>query len=232
MKILALLLMIISTNIYAVDVKTYIPLQAPQYFDTIKKEVKLIMPDFQYPYYFSALIEQESCISLTHSKCWNPKSKLDTKRELGVGLGQITKAYDSKGKVRFDTLTDLRRKYSSYLHELSWSSIEQRPDLQIRSIILLSKDNYNQYYAVKGEMSRIAFMDSAYNGGAGNLNKERRACGLKAKCNPAVWFGNVEKVCLRGSKVLYGNRTACMINREHVLNTLILRMPKYVKAMA
>lgn len=89
MKILLFLLVLVSCNVYSkIDPKTYIPPQAFEYIPTIKEEVNEIFPDFLYPFYFGALIEHESCISLTHKKCWNPSSKLQTKRELGIGFGQ------------------------------------------------------------------------------------------------------------------------------------------------
>ena len=69
------------------DIKRYIPVQASNHLPTLKKETDYYFPTLTFKHYFGGLIEQESCISLTHSKCWNPKSSLKTKREEGAGLG-------------------------------------------------------------------------------------------------------------------------------------------------
>ena len=67
------------------------------YKDVLYQEIDTVFPEFFIPPYFGGLIEHESCISLTHSKCWNPKSELNTKREYAIGFGQITKAYNKDG---------------------------------------------------------------------------------------------------------------------------------------
>ncbi len=209
------------------NTKAYIPPQAFEYLDTIKQEQHRLMPDFAYPFYFAGLIEHESCISLTHKKCWNPASKLDTKRELGIGLGQITKAYKADGSIRFDALADLRRAHMQELKELSWSSIQQRPDLQIRSIILMSKNNYQAFYMVEDSYERLAMADSGYNGGSASVRKQRQICGLKKDCDPQKWFGHLEHIVVKSTKPLYAGRSADMINKYHVHDTLTIRMPKY-----
>lgn len=209
------------------DTKRYIPPQAFDYFDTIKQEQERLMPDFAYPYYFAGLIEHESCIHLQHKKCWNPASKLDTKRELGIGLGQITKAYKADGSIRFDALSDLRRAHMSELKELSWSNIAQRPDLQIRSMMLMSNTSYKALYQMQDPYQRLAATDSAYNGGLSSVKKRRQVCGLKVQCDPQIWFGHLEKMVVKSTKPLYAGRSAQQINDEHVHDVLKTRMPKY-----
>lgn len=68
MKIMIFLLLILFTdNVYSYpDVKTYIPEQAYQYLPVIKKETDNLFKEFPYSFYFGALIEHESCITLTH----------------------------------------------------------------------------------------------------------------------------------------------------------------------
>jgi hypothetical protein len=174
------------------------------------------------------LIEVESCISLKHSKCWNPGAKLSSTRELGIGLGQITKAYNEDGSVRFDALTELRLKHPALLAEASWKTIQDRPDIQIRMVVLKSKDNYSYYVkSASSSLDALAFADAAYNGGVGGLNRERTACKLKSGCDPTKWFGHVELVCLKSKAILYGKRSACDINRDHVQDVLNIRSAKY-----
>lgn len=179
-------------------------------------------------YILGSLIEIESCIGLRHSKCWNPASKLDTKRELGAGLGQITKAYNPDGSIRFDALTELKLKHPKELKELTWQNVFTRPDLQIKAVVLKSRDNYTQYYTGKvDQYNALAFGDAAYNGGIGGLNRDRRACNLQSTCNPDIWFGNVELYCTKSKAPLYGTRQACDINRHHVQGVLLIRSTKY-----
>ncbi len=174
------------------------------------------------------MIEHESCITLTHSKCWNSASRLKSAREEGAGLGQITRAYRADGSIRFDALAELRQKHPLALAELSWYNVYNRPELQIRAVILKSRDNYKYYLPFsETELDAIAFGDAAYNGGIGGLDNERRACKLAGSCNHKKWFGNVENYCLKSKAVLYGNRSACDINRHHVKDVLLIRSDKY-----
>jgi len=178
--------------------------------------------------YLPALIEHESCISLTHSRCWNAKSRLKSSREEGAGLGQITRAYKPDGSLRFDALKEIREKHPRELREFSWTTVYTRPDLQIRAVVLKMQDNY-QYYLPHSADTReaYAFADASYNGGVGGLDRERRACKLAAWCDHTRWFDNVEKLCLKSQAALYGNRSACDINRYHVKDVLLVRANKY-----
>lgn len=176
----------------------------------------------------ASLIEHESCLSLKHSRCWNPKSRLKSAREEGAGLGQITRAYNSLGQLRFDALAEIRNSHPE-LRELNWENVYSRPDLQIRAVVLKMRDNYQYYSRYTDSYNALAFADASYNGGIGGLDKERRACKLNSECNPAVWFNNVEKFCMKSKVALYGNRSACDINRYHVKDVLITRAPKYSK---
>lgn len=178
--------------------------------------------------YLASLIEHESCISLKHSRCWNPKSRLKSAREEGAGLGQITRAFKPDGTIRFDALSDLKHKYPKELYDLNWQTVYDRPDLQIRALTLMMRDNYQQFDKyVLDKREAYAFADAAYNGGVGGVNHERRACKLTSWCDPNRWFDNVEKLCLKSKVALYGNRSACDINRHHVEDVIITRNLKY-----
>ena len=210
------------------DVNTYIPEQAVEYLPTLKAQVKDVWPTFFAPNYFGALIEHESCISLTHSKCWNPKSRLKSDREEGAGLGQLTRAFKTDGSTRFDALEDAKRLDAKGLNDLRWDTVYSRPDLQMRVLILMTRANWNRLdKLVPDNEGKLAMTDAAYNGGIGGVMNERRACGLRGDCDPNKWFGNVEKVCLKSTKPLYAGRSACDINRFHVQDVLKTRMPKY-----
>jgi hypothetical protein len=213
--------------------ENYIPKQAFQYFPIIQSEGKKYFPNIADPAYIAALIEHESCIHLRHSRCWNPASKFKQERELGVGLGMITKAYKKDGSLRFDALEEMRGRYRNELKELQWSNIEVRADLQIRSLVLMSRDNFARLSVVKNPLYRLHFTDAAYNGGPTGVAKERTYCGLKKGCNPQEWFGHVELTCLKSDKALYGKRSACQINRDHVrlvFNALHKYQPYFEKS--
>jgi hypothetical protein len=211
----------------AQDKLTYIPKNAYALLPTLQVEVQASFPETTIPEYFGGLIEHESCISLTHSRCWSSKSELNTSRELGVGLGQITKAYNADGSIRFDSLSDLRARHMDSLSELSWSNVRLRPDLQIRAILMMTRDNHKTFWQVREEIERFKMADAAYNAGPGRISKKRLQCSLTKGCDPQKWDDNVERINVTGSKVLYGNRTAHDIMTHHV-HDVFLRKGKYI----
>ena len=132
-----LLLSLSSVQCYSENINTYIPGKAYVYIDLLKNELNTFFPEINDKHYFAGLAEQESCISLKHKKCWDPRSQLKTNREEGAGIFQLTRAYKSDGSIRFDSLAEMRNKHNNYLKELSWDTIYNRPDLQIMSALPL-----------------------------------------------------------------------------------------------
>lgn len=224
-----LLALLFSISSYAQDVRTYVPTPALALLPELVREQQIYWPDHPKPHILPALIEHESCIGLKHSKCWNSMSRLKTAREEGAGLGQITRAYRLDGSIRFDALAEIRAKHPQ-LKDLNWGNVYSRPDLQMRAVIFKMRDNYTYYkpYAYS-YWDTLAFADAAYNGGIGGLDSERRACKISSNCDPTKWFGHVENFCLKSKAALYGNRSACTINRHHVDDVLNVRSPKYTK---
>ena len=139
----------------------------------------------------------------------------------------MTRAYRPDGSTRFDALSELKALHPTELAELSWLSIYSRPDLQIRAFVIKNKDNYKALNMIPDFTERAAMMLTGYNGGMGGLQKERRVCGLVSGCNPQKWYGNVEKHCGKSKAKLYGNRSACDINRHYVPDIQKVRSPKY-----
>jgi hypothetical protein len=215
----------LGSNAAAVpQISTTIPERAIPLLSQINDAQKKYWPTHSKPWIIASLIEHESCISLTHSRCWSPTSRLKTKREEGAGLGQITRAYHSDGRLRFDALQELRKMYPKELGELSWSNVYQRPDLQIRAVVLKLKSDFRFF---KDTKEPYAFTDAAYNGGRAGVTREQRGCAVTPGCDPNYWFGHVEKICLKSKQPLYGNRSACDINRHHVKDVLVTRAEKY-----
>lgn len=195
-----------------------------QYGHILKAEQAKYWPDHPRVPLLAALIEQESCVSLKSPRCWNPSARLKSDREEGAGMGQITRTYRADGSLRFDSLTDLKTQYAADLGEWSWSNVYARPDLQLRAVVILSRDSAKPF---KTTASWLQFGDAGYNGGVAGVQKERRACGLTIGCDPGQWFGHVEKHCLKSRQPLYGGKSACDINREHVYNVFTIRVKKY-----
>ena len=199
------------------------------YGPILKAEQAKYWADHPDPAILAALVEQESCASLKSPRCWNPAARLKSAREEGAGMGQITRAYRADGSLRFDALAGLRGQYGADLAGLSWDTVYQRPDLQLRALVLMSRDSARTF---RGAPAWLAFGDAGYNGGVAGVQKERRACKLSTGCDPGQWFGHVEAHCLKSRQPIYGNRSACDINREHVRNVLLVRRAKYVGAMS
>ena len=124
-------------------------------------------------------------------------------------------------------LAEMRDRHPA-LREWSWQNVYQRPDLQLRAVVLKVRGDFQALrIMVDDEWQRLAFADAAYNGGLGGVQRERRACGLRDGCDPEQWFGHVERICLKSRQPLYGGRSACDINRHHVVDVLLVRAPKY-----
>lgn len=226
-KLLGLLLLLLCTTSFAQS--NYIPERAFTFKPIIQTELDTYfntIPDYNYA---PSLIEHESCISLKHSRCWNSTSRLKSEREEGAGLGQITRAYAKDGSLRFDSLQAMKDRYKEPLKEASWDTIYQKPEVQIRMVVLMIRDDYKKLYNVPSPMERLMMTDASYNGGLGGLFKERRACGMAANCDPNIWFNNVERHCLKSTKAIYGQRSPCDINRHHVDDVFHNKLPKYRK---
>jgi hypothetical protein len=203
-----------------------VPDRARQHLPTLANEISAHWPSMVNPPYFGGLIEHESCITLTHSRCWSATSRLKTQREEGAGLGQLTRAWHPDGRLRFDALAEMRDNHP-VLRGLDWATIYQRPDLQMRAVVLKVRGDYQALNVVQSPANRLHFADAAYNGGLGGVQRERRACQVTPGCDPQVWFGHVERTCIKSRQPLYGGRSACDINRHHVHDVIHVRAPKY-----
>lgn len=125
-------------------------------------------------------------------------------------------------------MAELKRVHPKELYELTWSNVYSRPDLQIKSVVLKVKDDYTYFRRYTPDtLQARKFADAAYNGGRGGVEKERRACAIALNCNPEIWDANVEKLCLKSKKPLYAGRSACDINRHHVVDVFNVRSAKY-----
>ena len=145
-----------------------VPKQAPPILEELPKVLQKKWPDsvVDAPY-FAAQIEQESCISLTHSKCFNPRAELKTSREYGFGLWQITIAYDKQGRERFNNFEGFK-KLDPELR--SWAFEDRfNIDKQLTVLVLSNKAEYVVIQGTNSEFEHKAMMWAAYNGGRKGL---------------------------------------------------------------
>lgn len=232
--LLTMVLGLFCSSAQSQNVNTYIPPRALALLDDISKETKKYAPELEGPWYIAALYEHESCLSLTHSRCYKADSEYKaydktTGRliEQGVGLSMTTRAWRSNGELRMDTLANMKKTYRTALGELTWDNIKERPDLQIRLGILLTMENWRALPTITDPVERLAMTDAAYNGGIRDLRQERTLCGLKPNCDPQKWFGHVEHIVYKSTVKTHNGRSSYEVNRHHVKDVLKTRMPKY-----
>ncbi len=207
-----------------------IPAQANDHAPTLVRVQAEVWPRAPRPYTLAGLVEQESCISLTHSRCWNPHSTLRTSREYGFGFGQITVAYRPDGSVRFNKFEELRAAHPS-LRDWHWED-RFNPEKQLTAVVEMNLDLWRRI-ATAGPGATVddqwAFVLSAYNGGLGSVLQDRRLCSNTRGCDPARWFGHVADHSTKSRRPQsgYGGRSWYEINRSHVRNVLTVRRDKY-----
>lgn len=191
-----------------------VPAQAEPLLPVLRAEIRREWPDHPMPSYFGGLVDHETACPRPRS-CWQPTAQLKTAREEGAGFPQLTRAWHPDGRLRFDALAELRDRHAA-LSELSWDNVYQRPDLQLRAMVLKSRDDWRAI----GPAARLEFVDLAYNAGRGRVSQDRRACAIKPGCDPAQWAGHVELTCTASRQPIYGTRSACDISRHHVADVM------------
>jgi hypothetical protein len=204
------------------------PPNALKHGPVLKQLAVEMWPDLHDRSVLGGQIEQETCPSLTSSKCWSTKAELRTSREYGFGLGQITIAYDSEGRERFNNFKEISKLDKKLYLEWKW---ENRYDAyyQLRALVAYDK---SIYYKIKwdcaSEQDRVAFMLSAYNGGLGGVMQDRKICSTKEDCDPSRWFGHVANHSWKSKTSVKGYSVSFyQINRDYVNNILNKRKFKY-----
>jgi hypothetical protein len=221
------LLTVVLSGAAAQDVRSYVPEGAREFAPVLALEQRKAWPRMPEPWTLGGQVEQESCISLRHSKCWNPRAELKTHREYGFGFGQITIAYRADGSERFNKFQELRAGHEA-LSKWEWSA-RYDPEFQLRAIVLMDLELWRRIPPAATVQDHTAFVLASYNGGVGSVLQDRRLCDNTAGCDPTRWFGHVAKHSLK-SKVpqkAYGGKSWYAINREYVTNVLLLRRNKY-----
>lgn len=203
-----------------------VPKNALQYLPQLVETQRTVWPAAPIPSFLAAQVEQESCISLTHSKCWNPRAELKTKRENGVGFGQFTRAYRADGSIRFDKISELAAAHES-LRGWTWEK-RYDPSYQLMAIVEMDKAIFGRQKGAATERDRLSFTLSAYNGGESGVLQDRRLCANTKGCDQSRWLNHVAKTSLKSRTPHPGYKQSFFaINREYVTNVLDVRRPKY-----
>lgn len=204
-----------------------VPPKAEKYLPDLVQAQRTIWPDAPTPSFLAGQIEQESCITLKHSRCWDPRAELKTSRENGIGLGQFTRAYNKDGSIRFDKISELAAAHKS-LKGWSWAN-RYDADYQLKAIVEMDKAIFSRQKTAANADERLAFTLSAYNGGEGGVLQDRRLCSNTKGCDPSRWWNHVERTSLKSKtpKKGYG-QSFFRINREYVSNIIHVRRAKYI----
>ena len=199
-KLLFACLLAFSAYANALDWRyTVIPKAAYTIIPNVLEAIKEMDFPKEYKAFILGQTEQETCPSPTAKSCDNPRATLNTPREYGFGLAQITiacKAGSSElcgpdGNVRFNVFKELQR--TPEFKNWSWQN-RFDPTMQIKA--LLYKDKINYAYASKMDMANEFETTAAtlvfYNAGSGAVVKARFLCSNKSGCDKSKWFGNLE----------------------------------------
>lgn len=207
-------------------VTPFIPPSAYIVAPKLRTTIESKWPALKYPHFIAGQIEQETCISLKHSKCFTSRAELKTSREWGVGFGQFTVAYSATGKVRFDALAEVRAMDKDLVNYTTANRYDER--LGLIAIVVRDKNDFLRVRGAKTELDQFAFMFSGYNGGAGSVLKDRVLCKSTIGCDSAQWFGHVEKTSYKSRVAAHGyGQSWYAINRGYVNNIINVRSDKY-----
>lgn len=218
-RIVLLLALVLSVPAVAADP----PRAALPYLPMLATEIVHYWPDVPLKSALGAQVEQETCVTLTHRKCWNPKAELKTDREYGFGLGQLTVT------AKFNAWAEVRGLDAS-LRSWKW---EDRfdPGLQLRALVVKDRFNFDRLAGATPQ-DRLAFAVAAYNGGLGGVLSDQKLCRATVGCDPGRWFGHVETTSRKSRTKWKGyGESAFDINRGYVRSVLVTRRPRYISSL-
>jgi hypothetical protein len=203
-----------------------LPAGAVKNLPLLVEQIQRKWPDMLRPSFLAAQIEQETCISLSSSKCWTSRAELHTKYEWCVSFGQFTIAYDKYGKERFNAFEDVKKLDRELLQWNFADRYNERFGMIAFVVRMLSE--FNWVTGAKDFVNQHAFSVSAYNGGRGGVLQDRRLCAATKGCDPNVWYGNVERTSYKSkvAKAGYG-QSFFQVNRGYVNNVQNVRSHKY-----
>lgn len=200
---------------------TVLPDNAWVHLPILKAQIETHWPDAPMRSVFAAQVEQETCISLKHRKCWSPYAELKTSREYGFGLGQITIT------EKFDNFKEAK-KLDPAMREWKWED-RYNAAFQLKTLVLMDKFNYGKLNWAATDYERLAMAFAAYNGGLGGVLSDRKVCMATPGCDPSRWFNHISTTSRKAKVAASGyGKSFFAINREYVVNIMTVRRHKYV----
>lgn len=149
-------------------------------------------------------VEQESS--------WKKEAKLETSRERGLGLTQITTAYDKNGKERFNNFKEATK--LKELKSWNWKEDPYNVKFQLTYLILQDRSNYKTVskYMINPEESFKAALVS-YNAGPQRIIKRRTFAKLN-NIPTDRWDGGLANACSSSelNSILYGKNLCETVN--------------------
>lgn len=195
-----------------------LPAGATQYLPVLDAEISARWPAMPMRSVLASQVEQESG--------WRVAATLKTSREEGVGLGQFTRAYDQRGRLRFDALADVVHLDPS-LATWTWAD-RYNPRMQLRAVTVKNRECYRHFSRLADSDNALAMCDGAYNCGEGCIYARRRLCAQASGCDPSVWFSNLERYSAQSKTRWHGyGQSAHDITNTHVRNVMHDRRSKY-----
>ncbi|HQT03430.1 MAG: hypothetical protein M1572_01925 [Gammaproteobacteria bacterium] len=189
-----------------------IPVNANHYLPLLKQEQLHYWPGHHHPSLLAGQVEKESCVTLKSKKCWSPTAELKTSREWGVGLSQFTKT------ATFDAIEEIKAKHP----QINWgnwgfNTNPYQAQYQLRALVVYMRDISTQIKNTHSIDDNYRMALSAYNGGLGGLRKDRLKCSMTPNCNPAIWYGHVERTSIKSKKPIKGyGQSFFDINRGYI----------------
>ncbi len=223
-----LALMLLCANAAFAQVRYIgLPANAATYLPILVQTQRAVWPNATHPGWMGAQVQKESCITVKHSKCWNPRSELKTAREYGFGFGQITIAYHANGKERFNVFQELTNAADPKLRNWAWDD-RFNPEMQLRAMIVKNKIGYERISGAADSTERLAFSLAGYNGGLGGVLSDRRMCMAVKTCDQSRWFGHTEYYSMKSRVKWQGyGKSAFEINREYPRTIMLKLTPLY-----
>lgn len=206
---------------------TELPKNAYTYLPLLIKTQAEVWPDAPGPAgWTAAQVHKESCITVKHPRCWNPRAELKTDREYGFGFGQITTSYRKDGTERFNVFKELKA-LDPVLRAWQWED-RFNPEMQLRALLVKNMIGYQSITGAANRVDHLAFSLAGYNGGLAGVLSDRRLCQATPGCDPNRWFGHVEKYSNKSKTAWKGyGQSAFQINRAYPRAIIFELRPLY-----